>query len=191
MAQVKKDDVQQRILAAAEDLFSARGYAETTVAAIAGASGVSKSNIYVYFASKLEILWAISDPWLRDKFVQLEDELARIETPHAKVRHLFEGLWCDMPADRNGFANNMMQALTTAPDTEGYSSELLSFCESRFTSLLAQCLGMIPMEARLISRISFKAFDGFAIGHRLGESAEDARMDARAFADMICDAHGM
>lgn len=191
MVQVKKDDVQQRIVAAAEELFSDRGYAGTTVAAIAKASGVSKSNIYVYFASKLEILWAISNPWLRARFDNLENELAARETARDKTRHLFVSLWCDLPADRNGFANNMMQALTTSSETEGYSAELLRYCEARFAELLGQALGAVPMEATTLSRISFMAFDGFAIGHRLGESSKDARSAAIAFADMLCERYGL
>lgn len=185
MAQVKKDDIRASILTAAENLFSAQSYDETTMTAIAKAAGISKSNIYVYFDSKLEILWAISDPWLRDTFERLEIELNEIEHPKDRLRHLFVTLWCDLPAERNGFANNMMQALSTATDEEGYSLELLAFCKQRFAELLTTCLPAIPVDTAILSHIAFMAFDGFAIGDRLGTPRTEAVKSANLFADLL------
>lgn len=185
MAQVKKDEVRTRILFAAEDLFSHRGYVDTTMSAISLTAGVSKSNIYVYFGSKLEILWAISDPWLRTRFENLEARLDAIQDPNERLRLMFLALWCELPADRNGFANNMMQALTTTSESDGYSRELLSFCESRFTELLAKSLPATSIDARALSHIAFMAFDGFAIGSRLGASAKEAAQSADAFVQLI------
>lgn len=185
MAQVKKDDIRARILSAAEDLFSTQPYAETTMTAIAKAAGISKSNIYVYYGSKLEILWAICDPWLRDRFERLQTEMNRIEHPRDRLRHLFMTLWCDLPADRNGFANNMMQALSTAADAEGYSLELLTFCKKRFAALLTDSLPEIPVDPVILSHIAFMAFDGFAIAQRLGTPNSEAVDSANVFADLL------
>ena len=65
MAQRKKPQIREAILAAAFRLFSSKGYAATMVADIAREAGVSPGNVYIYFHSKLEILYAIYDPWLR------------------------------------------------------------------------------------------------------------------------------
>jgi len=65
MVQRKKPEVREAILAAAFRLFARRGYAATMVADIAREAGVSPGNVYIYFRSKLEILYAIYDPWLR------------------------------------------------------------------------------------------------------------------------------
>ncbi len=60
MAQVKKIEVRDRILAAATQLFAERGYARATVSQIAKAAGTAPSNVYVYFSSKLEIVFVES-----------------------------------------------------------------------------------------------------------------------------------
>jgi AcrR family transcriptional regulator len=44
--------VRQRLLAAATDLFTQRGYAATTVREIVGAAGVTKPVLYYYFRNK-------------------------------------------------------------------------------------------------------------------------------------------
>ena len=59
MAQTKKGDVHAAILAAAFAQFSARGYSETSIPAIAAAAGISTANVYRYFPSKLAILYTL------------------------------------------------------------------------------------------------------------------------------------
>lgn len=53
--QVKKDEIQNRILETAQRLFIKRGYENTSLKQIAEQSNISKSNIYRYFSSKEEI----------------------------------------------------------------------------------------------------------------------------------------
>jgi AcrR family transcriptional regulator len=59
MVQQKKPLVREAILEGAFRLFSKHGYAATTLAAIAKSADVSPGNVYIYFGSKLEILYAI------------------------------------------------------------------------------------------------------------------------------------
>ncbi|MBO6783043.1 MAG: TetR/AcrR family transcriptional regulator [Alphaproteobacteria bacterium] len=185
MAQVKKDEIRDRILASAESLFAEHGYVDTTMASIAKLADVSKSNIYVYFGSKLEILWAISDPWLRERFDALESEIAELPDSQSRIERLFEALWIDLPAERNGFANNMMQALSTTDDSDGYSRDLLAYCETRISTLLSRSLPAVPLDVQAISHIALMAFDGFAIGQRLSGGPDIARNSVRAFANLL------
>lgn len=53
--QVKKYDIQKKILAVAEKLFIKRGYENTSLKQIADRCNISKSNIYRYFSSKEKI----------------------------------------------------------------------------------------------------------------------------------------
>jgi AcrR family transcriptional regulator len=78
MVQHKKAAVRDAILEGAFRLFSEHGYAATTLAAIAKSAEVSQGNIYIYFGSKLEILYAIYDPWLRSRIEKLELDLAAV-----------------------------------------------------------------------------------------------------------------
>ena len=50
------DGTRRRVLAAARELFLARGYAGTTVAAVAQAAGVSPDTIYVSLGGKQGLL---------------------------------------------------------------------------------------------------------------------------------------
>lgn len=50
------DDPRARILAAAEELFGARSYADTRVAEVAAAAGVATGSVYRHFADKRDLL---------------------------------------------------------------------------------------------------------------------------------------
>ena len=58
MAQVKKAAVLEAIKAAAFELFAQQGYGATSMPGIARAAGISTANVYVYFGSKLAVLYA-------------------------------------------------------------------------------------------------------------------------------------
>jgi AcrR family transcriptional regulator len=175
MAQVKKPEIRNAILAAADILFSERGYHNTTLAQIATKANVSTANLYVYFQSKLDILYSIYDPWLRQRIAQLEDELKRARTPQQRVFKLLHALWCEIPSEKNGFANNFIQAITTSDPKEGYRPELLKWFETRIATMLRDSL---PDERRaLIGQSRFThllvmAFDGFVIGNHLNPAME-------------------
>ncbi|HEX2115613.1 MAG TPA: TetR/AcrR family transcriptional regulator [Alphaproteobacteria bacterium] len=175
MAQVKKPEIRNAILSAADRLFSERGYHNTTLAQIAVKANVSTANLYVYFQSKLDILYSIYDPWLRQRVSQLEGEVKRLRTPQQRVFKLLHALWCEIPSEKNGFANNFMQAITTSDPKEGYRPELLKWFEERIAAILGESL---PPERRaLIAQARFThllamAFDGFVIGNHLHPDLE-------------------
>lgn len=60
--QVKKNDIRNSILDAAERLFIRNGYENTSLNMIAVRCSISKSNIYRYFASKEEIYESLVGP---------------------------------------------------------------------------------------------------------------------------------
>jgi AcrR family transcriptional regulator len=55
-------ETRQRILVAAVELFSASGYAGTSIRDIADALGMTKAALYYHFAGKEEILQAVTAP---------------------------------------------------------------------------------------------------------------------------------
>ncbi len=59
MAQQLKQQVRQRMLAAAEMEFARHGYAGAKMAAIAEGAGVSAGNLYRYFANKDALFYAL------------------------------------------------------------------------------------------------------------------------------------
>jgi TetR/AcrR family transcriptional regulator len=64
--------VRQRLLAAATDLFTQRGYAAATVREIVGAAGVTKPVLYYYFRNKEGIYLEL----MRQAFARLDELIA-------------------------------------------------------------------------------------------------------------------
>lgn len=178
MVQVKKAEGRERILRTAQELFEEKGYAETSMREIADRSGTVPSNLYVYFPSKLAILFAVYGPWFRQQLTDLQARAQEIEDPEARLREILVTVWDRMPSANNGFANNIMQALTMAQPSEGYSRDLLHWAEARVAELIDSCR---PASARAgvdddaLAHILFMAFDGFAMNYRLVGRAK--RMD--------------
>lgn len=177
MVQRKKADVRDAILAAAFRLFSTQGYSETSLPQIAREAGISTANVYVYFSSKLDVLYTLYAPWLTERLDRLERSLARIRDPQARLQRLLLALWRDLPRESNGFANNVMQAVATSSADGDYSPQLREFFQGRVAAWVGDCLGVAEREATLIASVLLMAFDGFAMNVRLVHGvACDARM---------------
>jgi len=176
MVQVKKDAVRDAVLASASKLFEKKGYPATTIKQIAAGADTVSSNVYVYFKSKFDIAVAIYQPWLEAEIHQLEADVMEVPDPEKRLHMIINRLWCDIPAKRNGFARNYIQAVSTLASGERYSPNLLLFMEQRIAALILTCL---PPERRAkgewesVSRILLMAFDGFVINRRLQSKYED------------------
>lgn len=140
MAQVKKEHVRTAILESAFRLFTAHGYAGTTLPMIAKGAEVSPPNVYSYFSSKLQILYAIFDPWIRAQFEQLDEELRTLKSPDRRLRRIFSRLWQDLPGLEQGFANNVIQAISTATPDEEYRPHLIAWMEEQIERMLLDAL---------------------------------------------------
>jgi AcrR family transcriptional regulator len=188
MTQVKKQAVRDAILKSASRLFARRGYEDTTLVQIAAGAGVSSANVYVYFSSKLDVLYAIYDPWLRRRLEQLERKLGRIADPRKRLTLLLTTLWRDLPAERNGFANNVMQAISTATREEGYDPALLAWVENKIAAMIRDALPAggraaaasqgpgapsrrSATSSRQLAHVLMMAFDGFVINYHLRPQA--------------------
>lgn len=66
MAQFLKDDIRERILAAALDEFHAKGYKQATMRGIAAAARIPAGLIYSYYKSKEDLFDAVLQPVLYD-----------------------------------------------------------------------------------------------------------------------------
>lgn len=187
MAQVKKEEVREAILAAAFDLFCRKGYTATTMSEIARAAGMTVANLYVYFDSKLLIFYEIYTPWLLARVDTLRESALKFPTPRIRLRRIIVGLWGDIPAADHSFANAMIEALASAPMGTPKPNNLLEQCEIAITDLI---LGCLPPERtqlasnRLLSHILWMAFDGFAINSRIGDT-RDLEAIATLMTDMI------
>ncbi len=71
MAQILKQELYDRLLRAAESVFSESGYEGSTVAAIAQRAGISAGNVYRYFDSKDALFQAVISDDFADTFKRL------------------------------------------------------------------------------------------------------------------------
>jgi AcrR family transcriptional regulator len=171
MSQTKKDGRRVAILDAASMLFREQGYNAASLRAISQRSGVSLANVYIYFRSKLDILFTLYSPWFTDRMARLEREALTIDDPAQRLRFVVKTLLHDLPAEDDGFAVNVMQALSTAMPEEGYSPETINRAKRVVERLIAGCLPPDVEDARRtcreLAQLLFMAFDGFAIGHHI------------------------
>ena len=185
--QVKKTEVRDAILDSAFALFSEQGYAQTTQAQVARRAGVAASSLYVYFDSKLDLLFAVYRPWLMQRFDELETRMTAIAAPRERLETVLYAIWRDIPREDNGFVNNLMQAISNLGPRDKYSRALLDDCETRISKMLRDCLppdrAHLTDERNLFAHILFMAQDGFAINFRI--NGPPKRMDAMVAA--MCD----
>ena len=188
MAQIKKAEIRDAILKSALKLFKRKGYVATTTAQIASGAGVSEANRYVYFPSKFQILFELYEAWFRDRIDDLEGRLAREVAPRDRLRLLLIELWRDMPLHDNGFANNLMQALTTVARADGYRPDLLRWIENRIEAMI---LAAVPAarQARLVggglAHVLMMAQDGFVTNVHLNPSKPCSDETIELFCDLI------
>lgn len=86
--QIPREERAGDLLAAATELFLAKGYDGTTMADISAAAGVARGNVYWYFKSKDDIFAAVMDRMLGRETRTLGEELAGADPLTRLVRGL-------------------------------------------------------------------------------------------------------
>ena len=170
MRKVRKPEVREAILESAMRLFSRKGYTGTSLGEIARGAGMSTPNVYVYFRSKLEIVYAIYDPWMREQLNKLEIEMTERKDPREKLRHLLTTLWRTLPAAKNGFVNNIMQAISSATPNDRYKPTTLNWTTEYLERLVRESLPAPRRKALAGTKLGLliiMAFDGFNLYHHV------------------------
>lgn len=169
MVKPKKQEINDAIIEAATRLFAEVGYTNSTIPMIARAAGIPTSSVYVYFKSKLEIAFAVYEPWLQRHLAKLDQELSMLDEPRERLRCLLRRIWRDIPTDENCFANNIIQAVSTSTPGTGYRPSIPSMLMSKVSAIIYA--NVLPDRRSLnqcerIARLVVMAFDGFVInGH--------------------------
>lgn len=78
-------DKEQRILAAARELFISRGYRNITFRDIAGQAGFTRRTVYAYYPTKEELMMTLHLEGLQKRLVVLEKAMAPAQTGLAKI----------------------------------------------------------------------------------------------------------
>lgn len=193
MVQIKKKKLGKAILAAAQTLFREKGYIGTRMTEIAAAADTSVSNLYVYFPSKLHLMYEVYTPMVTSRMMRLSNEAQSIADPRKRLQLIFLTLWRDLPQDENGFAQNLMQAIVTAPEGMDKPHYPLSWLEEATNELIKSCL---PEERHFlvadqaIAFLAWMAFDGFVANLGKGEDRDIERVVEHFTAMLLGSATG-
>ena len=185
MVQVKKQEIRQAILDTAYELFSERGYQNTTLQDITDFAGVGVSSLYSYFPSKLHLFYAVFEPWYKSAFERLERRVLRLKTPEQRLRAILVGLWQDIPSANIGLTNSLMEALASADPQQEKPVPLLRWAEARLTQLLKTALanyGAEQLDCDALATMFIMAYDGFVINRRLNDLRDIGRLS-----DAMCE----
>jgi AcrR family transcriptional regulator len=185
MAQTKKVGVREAILQAAFAQFAEVGYSETSIPSIAAAAGISTANVYRYFPSKLQILYTLYEPWLVGRLDELGRSLSSVADPRKRLERLLLALWRELPRASNGFANNVMQALSTSGRGDAYEPHLREVFQSRVAAWIGDAAALSARESRLVAGVALMAFDGFAMNVHLPAGVACDAATARLIARML------
>ena len=85
LRQRRKDARPHELLEAALALFVEKGFAATRAEEVAQRAGVSKGTLYLYYASKEELLKAVIEQYLSARIADTAEEVRRIDGPMAPV----------------------------------------------------------------------------------------------------------
>lgn len=153
------------------------------MAAIARAAGLSTSNIYVYFSSKLAVVFAIFEPWITAEIERVLAEAGSRESPAERLDLILGAIWQEIPEARNNFLNVFIEALSTTSEEHGYTPKVLRGMRDKIRAAIG---ATVPPERSAaididsIAHIIVMAFDGFVINAHLtpGSRCSDAMIAA-------------
>jgi hypothetical protein len=83
------------------------------------------------------------------------------------MERILLALWRDLPRASNGFANNVMQAVSTSAGSEDYSPRLRLLFQNRVARWMQSCTPVSDREAASMAAVALMAFDGFAMNVHL------------------------
>lgn len=166
MARVKNESVRQAILTSAASQIAMTSYMDTTIAKIAKGAGISPSNVYVYFESKLQIYFAIYEPWFRSQMTALDQAVSRARTPRKKIERLVRGLLHEIADDRTGYTSALMEGLAIVTPKDKYTPHLLHWAEETIAQIACRALdgnGLDDPRLRAFARLLMLTFDAVAM----------------------------
>ncbi|MBD3940240.1 TetR family transcriptional regulator [Microbacterium sp. NEAU-LLC] len=135
LREVKRERTRQLLVAAADRLFRERGYAQTTVADIAAAAGVSTRTAFTYFPTKDDLLFPDADERVRTAVEALEQRAADDEPVDALLRALRSAdiAATDLLGDRAALRTSLIES---EPSVRGHALRRLADAQSTIAAAL-------------------------------------------------------
>jgi AcrR family transcriptional regulator len=168
-------DTRGALLTAAWDLFRERGYEATSVDAIVRRAGLSKGTFFHYFASKLELLEAVSAQVVETAFAQAAPTIARAGGAAARLNRLL-GVMRDWRLAHIGVLMDVWRALALEENAL-LRLKLAALANARVLPLLVEIVRQGNAE-KVFSVADVKGTAGFVLAVLDAAGAANLRLAA-------------
>ena len=181
------DDKRRHILTVAAEVFAREGIARASMNEVARACGISKANIYHYYASKDDIIFDILDSYLS----QLRDQIVEISragvSPQEQLYAITRGFLLAYEGMDNEHKIQGEGLPILAPEKQeilkGYQRDLVGLVSDILQSCAPEKLGLDKTQRRNVTMSVFGMLNWFYMWHP--KASEEARIDyAASIADL-------
>lgn len=180
----KSDVSRERILAAATEVFSTRGYAGAGVDRLAEKSGIAKTAIYYHFGNKEGLLAAVLEraatQWIdgiQSAARQGGNPLQRLDRALAGMRAMLE----ERPWIYKLFQILALEVAEEKPEIRATLRAILDKARGAITEGMSDALGVEVPGADQIAGLMLSILDGISLGMQIDEnlSLDDAFSELR------------
>ncbi|MGH2516415.1 MAG: TetR/AcrR family transcriptional regulator, partial [Ktedonobacterales bacterium] len=119
----QREEREQLILRAAEELLLEKGYHETSMEEIAARVGISKGTVYLHFASKEELVFALLRRGLRAFHGALDATLDLPLPPREKLEALLQMSYSGMSSWHQSQSSNLASVIFRSPEFHTYMAD--------------------------------------------------------------------
>jgi AcrR family transcriptional regulator len=192
--QARGQVTRQRVLSAAEELFSKRGYDPTSMADVAERAGIGVGTLYHHFPDKRALLLVLVDAWIDRELARGRAEFDAVRAGVSDLRSAIRGYLASRYRAwrEEGGLTLLLRALGQHdPEVRSRLGRLDHIIAERVRDLIAygQEQGVVraavdPIPAALLIRHATRGAAADILVHRLPE-ADPERLLA-ALTDMIC-----
>ncbi|HSQ00821.1 MAG TPA: TetR/AcrR family transcriptional regulator [Candidatus Dormibacteraeota bacterium] len=169
----KSDISRERILEAATEVFSTRGYAGAGVDRLAERSGIAKTAIYYHFGNKEGLLAAVLEraatQWIdgiRKAANQGGDPLQRLDRALAGMRAMLE----ERPWICKLFQILALEVAEEKPEIRTTLRAILNKARDAIVDGMRDALGVDVPDAHLIAGMLLAMLDGISLGMQIEDS---------------------
>ena len=164
LAQSRNDSPAQatkwKILAAAEEVMSEKGYASSSISEIARKANVTDSVIYQYFKGKQDLLFSVPGEKLKRQLALLKEHLAGIPDVQSQLQKL---MWLQLRYhdDHRGYARLLLMECRSF---KGYYSSPAYEIVRKYTHIVASILDRGVKEGRFRSDVHIRLMRDVILG---------------------------
>lgn len=139
----QREEREQFILQAAEELFLERGFHETTIDDIAGRVGIAKGTVYLHFPSKEELALALVEQNLTQFLATLDEILSSDRSPREKLLAVIEQVY----TGKTGKHFQLLHAALQNPEFRGRLNDSRQHQHDRWHDLATR-VGQVVEEGK-------------------------------------------